>query len=93
MLIAHVAFDLSLRSKGRDRINNNHIQGTGTNKHVGNFESLFAGIGLRNQQFIDIDADGTGVGGIHGMLGIDVGTDATVALCLGHHMDSKSGLT
>ena len=49
--------------------------------------------GLRDQQVVDVDADVPGVNGVHGVLGVDVGADAAVALRLGDHVHGEGGLS
>ena len=93
MGIAHLAFDFGLGCKGRHRVDDDHIERTGAHQHVGDFKRLFTRIGLADEQFVDIDPDGPGVHGIHGVLGVDIGADATIALCLGHDVHGESGLT
>ena len=64
----------------------------GAHEHVGDLERLLAGVGLRDEQLVDVDPDCLGVDGIHRVLGVDVGADAAVALGLGHHVQREGGL-
>ena len=64
----------------------------GADQHVGDLERLLAGVGLGDQQVVHVDPDGPGVHRVHGVLGIDVGADPTVALRLGHHVHGEGGL-
>jgi len=87
--VAHVAFDLSPWGESRHGVDDHDIDRTGADEDVGNLKSLFARIGLRDEQLVDVDPDGSGVDGIHGVLGVDVGTRAAVALRLGHHVHGE----
>ena len=64
----------------------------GADEHVGDLERLLAGVGLGDEQLVDVDADGLGVDRVHGVLGVDVGADAAVALGLGHDVHGEGGL-
>ena len=90
--VAHLAFDLGARCERRHRVDDNDIDRTRTSEHVGDFERLFTCVRLRNQQLVNVDADRPGVDRIHGVLGIDVGTHATVALGLSDDMHGECGL-
>ena len=48
--------------------------------------------GWRDQQLVDVDADGLGVHRIHGVLGVDVGADAAVALRFGDDVHGQRRL-
>ena len=48
--------------------------------------------GWEIEQLVDVDADGLGVDRVHGVLGVDVGADAAVALGLGHDVHGEGGL-
>ena len=43
----------------------------GAHQHIGDFQRLLAGIGLRHQQIIDVDAELVGIGRVERMLGVD----------------------
>ena len=92
MGVAHLTFDLGPGGECRHRVDDDHVEGPGADEHVGDLERLLAGIGLGDQELVDVDADGPGVDGVHGVLGVDVGTDAAVALGLGHDMGGERGL-
>ena len=78
--------------EGGHRVDHHHVEGPGADQHVGDLQCLLAGVGLRDEQLVDVDADGLGVDGVHGVLGVDVGADAAVALGLGHHVGGEGGL-
>ena len=65
----------------------------GADEHVGDLEGLLAGVGLRDEQLVGVDADGRRVHRVHRVLGVDVGADAAVALRLGHDVHGEGRLT
>ena len=58
--VAHLAFELGARHQRRDRIDHQHVDRAGAHQRVGDLERLLAGIGLRDQQVVDIDARACG---------------------------------
>ena len=91
--IAHVAFEFGLRDERRDRVDHDDINGVGTHEHFGDVERLFAGIRLRNEEAIEIDAEALCVRGIESVLDIDEGRRAAQLLRLGDHMEREGRLT
>jgi hypothetical protein len=59
--IAHFALDFGPRHQGGHRVDHHHIDGPAAHQHVGNFQGLFAGIRLGNQQFVAVDTQLAGV--------------------------------
>jgi hypothetical protein len=92
MGVAHLAFDLGTRCERCHRVDDHDVDGAGAHQHVDDLECLLAGVGLADEQLVDVDPDGAGVDRIHGVLGIDVGTDAAVALRLGHDVHRQRRL-
>ena len=92
MGVAHLALDLGPGGERRHRVDHHHVERAGADQHVGDLERLFAGVGLGDQQLVDIDPDAGGVGRVHGVLGVDVGADAAVALGLGDDVHGQGGL-
>ena len=90
--VAHLALDLGPGHERGDRVDDDHVERAGADEHVGDLERLLAGVGLADQQLVDVDADGRGVHRVHGVLGVDVRAHATVALRLGHHVHGQRGL-
>ena len=92
MGIPHLALDLRLRRQCRDRVDHDHVDRAGTHEHVGDLECLIARVGLRDQQFVDVDPELLGVGGIECVLGVDEGTGTAVLLTLGDDLQHHGGL-
>lgn len=85
MGIAHFTFQFGLGDESGDRIDDQYINGAGAYQRVGDFQRLFAGIRLGNQQVLNVYADFFGIRGIQGVLGVDKRADAAFFLRLSHH--------
>ena len=83
--ITHFAVDFRLRDEGGDRVDDNDVQRAGTNQRFDDFQRLFAGIRLGNQQVLNVYADFFGIRGIQGVFGVDKRADAAFFLRLSHH--------
>ena len=90
--VAHLALDLGPGRERGHRVDDDHVERAGADQHVGDLERLLAGVGLGDEQLVDVDADGRGVDRVHGVLGVDVGADAAVALGLGHDVHGERRL-
>src|SRR6202521_1743668 len=55
--LAHFTFDFGFRHECRDRVDHNHVDGTGTHQHVGDFQRLLAIIRLGNEQVGNVDTE------------------------------------
>ena len=71
MGIAHFALDLGLGDHRGHRVDDHDIHRTGANQRFADFQGLLAGIGLGDQQLVNIHAQIFGVNGVQGMLHID----------------------
>ena len=91
--VAHLAFDLGARRERRHRVDDEDVERARADEHVGDLEGLLPGVGLGDEQVVDVHADGAGVHGVHGVLGVDVGADPAVSLRLGHHVHGEGRLT
>ena len=76
----------------RHRIDHDHVHRAGAHQHLGDLQRLLAGIGLRNQQILQIDAELAGVAGIERVLGIDEAADAAGLLRLGDDVQGERRL-
>jgi hypothetical protein len=90
--VAHLALDLGPGHQRRHRVDDEDVEGSGADQHVGDLEGLFPGVGLGDEEFVDVDPDGAGVDRVEGVLGVDEGGDAAVALGLGHDVEGEAGL-
>ena len=91
-LIAHLAFELGLGRQRRDRIDHEHVDGARAHQRVGNLERLLAGVGLRDQELLEIDAELARIDRVERMLGIDEAANAAPLLRLGDDMERERGL-
>src|SRR5579875_560536 len=92
MSVTHLAFELSARCEGGDRVDDDHVERPRTDQHVGYLECLLTGVGLGDEQVVYIDANRTGVSRVHCMLGVYVGAYAAIALSFGDHVHGESAL-
>ena len=83
MAVTHVAFDFRARNEGGDGVDDDDVEGAGADEHVHDFQGLLAGVRLGDQERVGVDAELGGVFGIEGVLGVDEGGDAAVALRVG----------
>ncbi len=91
MGVSHLSLDLRLGCEGGHRVYHHHIDGAGAHQHVGDFEGLFAGVRLGDQQLINIDPQLSGIVGIEGVLGINKSRRTALFLGFGQHMKSQCG--
>ena len=56
MAVAHLALDLGPRHQRRDRVDHQHVDRVGAHQRVDDLERLLAGVGLRHDQLVDVDA-------------------------------------
>ena len=90
--IAHFTLEFGARHQGRHRIHYQHVDRAGAHQRVADFQRLFAGVGLRDQQFVDIDAEFSGIDRVERVFGVDEGADAALALAFRHRMQRQRGL-
>src|ERR1700727_1366687 len=90
--VAHFAFDLGPWRQRRDRVNDQHVDRARTHQGVGDFERLLAGVGLGNQEVVEIDAELARINGIKRMFSIDKGANATLLLRFRDHMQRERRL-
>src|SRR5690606_30620136 len=90
--IAHVAFDFGLGHQRGDRVDDDQVDRPRTHQGIGDFQGLLAGIGLRDQQVFEIDAQARGVLDVQCVLGIDEGAGAADLLHFGDDLQGERGL-
>ena len=88
--VTHVALDLGARHERGDRVDDDDVHAAGSDQGLGDLERLLAGVGLADQELVDVDADVLGVAGIERVLGVDEGHDAAVALRVGQRRGSRA---
>ena len=92
MAVAHLALDLGARHQSGDRIDDQDVDRVGADQSVGDLQRLLAGVGLRDDQIVDVDAELAGVDRVERMLGVDEGGDAAGLLRLGDRVQRQRGL-
>ncbi len=92
MAVAHLALNLGARHQRRHRIDHQHVNRVGAYQRIDNLKRLFAGIGLRHDQFVDIDAQLAGIHRVKRMFGVNKRGRPAAALCLGNDMESERRL-
>src|SRR5260221_819953 len=91
--LAHLALDLGFRRERGDRIDDDHVDRPRAHQHVGDLQCLLAGVGLGNQQFLDLDAQLRGVLRIERVFRIDEGRGAAHLLRVGDHREREGRLS
>ena len=81
--VAHLALDLGPRHQRGDRVDDDEVDRAGADQHVGDLQRLLAGVGLRDQQRVDVDAELLGVLRVERVLGVDERRDAAGLLRVG----------
>jgi hypothetical protein len=92
MAVAHLAFEFGARHQGGDRVDHQHVDRAGAHQRVGDFQRLLAGVGLGDQQVVDIDAQLAGIDRVERVFGVDEGAGAAALLRLGDDMQRQRGL-
>ena len=91
--IAHFAVDFRLRDEGGDRVDDNDVQRAGTNQRFDDFQRLFACVGLRDIQVVNIYAQILGVHRVEGVLSVHKCRDAAHLLRLCDNVQGNGRLT
>ena len=89
--VAHLAVQFGLGHQRRHGIDHQHVDGAGSDQRAGDFERLFAVVGLRDQQVIDVHAQLAGISGIERMFDVDERRHAAPLLRFGDHLQRNGG--
>ncbi len=92
MAVAHLPLDLSPRHERGDRINHQNVDRVGAYQRVDDLQCLLAGIRLRDDQLVDVDAQLLGIDRIERVLGIDESRGAAILLRLGDDVERERSL-
>src|SRR3546814_4808142 len=65
-----------VRSQGRHRVDHQHVDGARAHQGIADLQCLLAGVGLRDQQVLDVAPQLAGIGRVERMLGVDEGAGA-----------------
>ena len=69
-----------------------HIHRTRAHQRVADFQRLLAGVRLRDQQLVDVDAELAGIDRIERVFSVDEGADAALLLAFRHSVQRQRGL-
>ena len=89
--VAHFAFELGLGRERGDRVDDDQINRAGAGERVHNFERLLAGVGLGNQQLLQVDAELLGVLDVERVFGVDKGAGAAELLHFSDDLQRQRG--
>ena len=92
MAVPHLALDFGARHQSGDRIDHQHVDRVRPHQGIDDFERLLAGVGLRHDQFVDIDAQLPGIDRIERVLGVDEGSGTAILLRFGDDVERERGL-
>ena len=90
--VAHLPLDLRLGDQGRHGVDDNDVQAAGADEHVRDLQGLLAGVRLGDQEVVGVHAQGLGVDGVEGVLGVDEGGVAPGPLGAGDGVQGHGGL-
>ena len=90
--IAHVAVELGARNQRRHGVDHDDVDRVGADERLGDLERLLAGVGLRDQELVDVDAELLRVDRVERMLGVDERGDAAQTLGFGDDVKRQGGL-
>jgi hypothetical protein len=91
-LVAHLALDFGTWRQRRDRVDHDHVDCGRAHQHVGDLERLLAGVRLRDQQIVDIDAEFFGIARIERVFGVDECASTAELLRLGDDLQGQRRL-
>ena len=90
--VADFAFDFSAGNERGNRVYDDAVDGARANEHVADFKGLFAGIGLGDEHFVDIDAQARSINRVEGVFRIDERDDAAKRLRFGEDLQGEGRL-
>jgi hypothetical protein len=92
MGITDITVDFSPRYECGHGVDDDHIDATGADQNLCNFQGLLAKIGLRDEQVVDIDPESFSIIGVQRMFGVDECRGAASFLGFGNCMQGQGGL-
>src|SRR5690606_26068367 len=91
--VAHLALDLRARDERGDGVDDDEVEGAGTDQHVHDLQGLLAVVRLGQDQVVDVDAELLRVLGVEGVLRVHEGDLAAGLLRVGHRVQGQGRLT
>src|ERR1035438_6799208 len=90
--VAHLALELGFRDERGDGVDDDDVDRGRAHEGLGDLERLLAGVGLRDHEVVDVDAELPGVIGVEGVLGVDERREPAVLLRLRNDVQGQGGL-
>ena len=90
--VAHLALDFGLGHQRRHRVDDDEVHRARPDQDLHDLERLLAGVGLGDEQVLDVHAELPGVLDVQRVLGVDVGGDAARLLHVGDEVEAERGL-
>ena len=92
MRVAHIALELGLGHERGDRVDHDDVDRPRADEHVCDLERLLPRVGLRDEEFVDVDAQLLRVLRVERVLRVDERRDAAATLCIGDRVERDRGL-
>ena len=89
--VAHVSLQFRLRDQRGYAVHDDNIDSARAHQDFGDFQRLFAVIGLGDVEFIDVHAQFLSIGGIKSMFGVDESGISPRFLSLGNAVQRQRG--
>ena len=86
--VAHLAFDFGLGHQRRHRVDDHDVHRARAHQDLDDLERLLAGVGLGDQQVLDVHAELLGVLDVERVLGVHVGGHAAGLLDVGGEVEA-----
>ena len=91
--VPHVALNFSSGHQSSHRVNHHEVDGARAHQHVGNFECLLAGVGLRHEQLVDVDTECLCVFGVQRVFRVHKSGNTAIGLGVGNRVEGECGFT
>ena len=90
--VAHLALDLGLGNQGRDRVDDDDVDGAGADEHLGDLEGLLARVGLGDEEVVGVTPSFLRVVRVERVLRVDERREAARLLGFGDDVEGESRL-
>src|SRR6516162_3280360 len=92
MTVAHFTLEFGTRHQSGDRIDDQNIDRARADERIGDLERLLAGVRLRDQQVVDIDAELAGIHRVERVLGVNKSAGTAAPLRFGDDVQRERRL-
>ena len=90
--VSHLPLELGPGDQRGDAVDDDDVESVGAHEHVGDLQGLLAGVRLRDEERVEVDAEPAGVGRVEGVLRVDEGRDAASLLGVGDDLQGQRRL-